>query len=70
MRTHRYIITILGGLGDTFREVFGDFRIEPDGTSTVLVGDLDQAALYGVLSRIQSFGLELVGLSRLADGTS
>jgi len=69
VRTYRYMITILGGLGDTFREAFGDFRIEPNGTSTVLVGDLDQAALYGALSRIQSLGLELVGLSRLADGT-
>ena len=64
MRTHRYMITILGGLGDTFREAFGDFRIEPNGTNTVLIGDLDQAALYGALSRIQSLGLELAGLSR------
>ena len=70
MRTHRYMITILGGLGDTFREAFGDFRIEPNGTTTVLIGDLDQAAPYGALSRIQSLGLELVGLSRLADRTS
>ena len=41
MRTHRYMITILGGLGNTFCEAFGDFRIEPNGTSTVLIGDLD-----------------------------
>ena len=68
MRTHRYMITILGGLGGTFCEAFGDFRIEPTGTDTVLIGDLDQAALYGALGRIQSLGLELVGLSRLADG--
>ena len=41
MRTHRHMITILGGLGNTFCEAFGDFRIEPNGTSTVLIGDLD-----------------------------
>jgi hypothetical protein len=67
---HRYTITILGGLGKTFREAFGDFRIEPNGPNTVLIGDLDQPGLYGALNRIQSLGLELVGLSRLADGTS
>lgn len=70
MRTHCYQIIILGGLGETYREAFGDFRIEPNGTNTVLTGDLDQAGLYGALNRIQSLGLELVGLSRLADGTS
>lgn len=70
MRTHRYKIIILGGLGETYREAFRDFHIEPNGTNTVLTGDLDQSGLYGALNRIQSLGLELVGLSRLADGTS
>ena len=32
-----------------------------------LTGELDQAALYGVLNRILAFGLELVALSRLGD---
>ena len=70
MRTHRYKITIVGGLGETYREAFGDFHIEPNGTNTVLIADLDQSGLYGALNQIQSLGLELVGLSRLADGTS
>jgi len=70
VRTHRYKIIILGGLGETYREAFRDFHIEPNGTNTVLIGDLDQSGLYGALNRIQSLGLELVGLSRLADGTS
>jgi hypothetical protein len=69
LRTYRYQITILGDLGETYREAFADFRIEPNGANTVLTGDLDQAALYGALNRIQSLGLELVSLSRLADGT-
>ena len=69
MRTHRYKIIILGGLGETYREAFRDFHIEPNGTNTELIGDLDQSGLYGALNRIQSLGLELVGLSRLADGT-
>jgi hypothetical protein len=49
----------------TCREAFDGFQIEPNGTDTVLVGDMDQPALYGVLNRIQSLGLELVELSRL-----
>ena len=67
MRTHRYQITISGGLGATAREAFADFRIKPNGINTALVGDLDQAALYGALNRILSLGLELVALTRLND---
>jgi hypothetical protein len=35
----------------------------------VRVADLDQAALYGALNRMLTFGLELVELSRLNDRT-
>lgn len=70
MRTHRYVITISGGLDEMGREAFGDFRIRPEATTTVLTGDLDQAALHGALNRIQSLGIELVDLSRLADAGS
>ena len=57
MRPHRYRITIAGGLSEIGREAFADFRIEPNGVNTMLVGDLDQAALYGALTRILSLGL-------------
>jgi hypothetical protein len=70
VRTHRYEITISGDLGEMGREVFGDFQIERNGTNTMLTGELDQSGLYGALNRIQALGLELVELSRLADGTS
>ena len=65
MRTHRYQITIVGGLGELGREAFADFKIEYADGKTLLAGDLDQAALYSVLSRILALGLELVALSRL-----
>ena len=65
MPTHRYRITVSGALGSVGREVFGDLRVDGDGTTTVLTGDLDEAALYGVLDRILVLGLELVELSRL-----
>lgn len=67
MRTHRYRITISGALGEIGCEAFGDFRIEAKGTDTALVGDLDQAALYGALNRILMFGFELLELTRLPD---
>ena len=70
MRAHRYRITISGGLAETYREVFGDFHIEPNGSNTTLTGDVDQSGLHGVLNRIQALGLELVELIRLADHTS
>jgi hypothetical protein len=70
MRPHRYRITIAGRLGKLAREVFGDLSIEYDGSNTWLTGELDQAALYGVLNRIPAFGLELVALSRLGDELS
>jgi len=65
VRTHRYQITIVGGLGELGREAFADFKIEYADGNTLLAGDLDQAALYNVLSRILALGLELVALRRL-----
>ena len=70
MRTHRYRITIAGGLGEIGREAFADFAIETNNANTVLTGALDQAALYGALNRILALGMELVELSRLNDRTS
>jgi hypothetical protein len=67
MRRHRYRIVVSGRLGRTIREVFEDLCLEFDGTNTGLTGELDQAALYGVLNRIPEFGLELLALSRLDD---
>jgi hypothetical protein len=65
MGPHRYRIIVSGRLGSLTSEVFEDLCIEYDGANTGLTGELDQAALYGVLNRIPAFGLELVGLSRL-----
>jgi len=64
---YRYRIIVSGRLGTITREVFDDLYVDYDGANTGLTGDLDQAALYGVLNRIPAFGLELVALSRLGD---
>ena len=65
MLDHRYRIVVSGGLGDIARQAFEGLKIEPDGENTALMGDLDQAALYGALNRISSLGLELVEVVRL-----
>ena len=69
MGPHHYRIIVSGTLGETTRAVFEDLYVEPVGANTGLTGELDQAGLYGVLDRIQAFGLELVAVSRL-DGES
>jgi hypothetical protein len=66
VHTHRYQITIGGGLGRIARQAFEEFTIESHGRHTSLIADLDQASLHGVLIRIQSLGLELIELSRMS----
>ena len=65
MRTYRYRITIGGSLGTVFCAAFEDFTIEVSGARTWLIADLDQAALFGALNRIQSVGLELIEVIRI-----
>jgi hypothetical protein len=67
VRPHHYRIIVSGSLGKLTREVFEDLCVEYDGANTSLTGELDQAALYGVLNRILALGLELVALNRLDD---
>jgi hypothetical protein len=65
VRRHRYRLVVAGGLGEPARQAFEDFEIGRDGENTTLTADLDQAALYGALNRINSLGLELVEVVRL-----
>jgi hypothetical protein len=61
---HRYRLVVAGGLGEISREAFEGFKIEVNGGNTALYAELDQAALFGALSRILALGLELVEVSR------
>jgi hypothetical protein len=65
VHTYRCQITVRGDLGRAARQAFEDFEIEFDGGRTSLTAELDQAALFSALNRIQSLGLELVGLKRI-----
>ena len=65
MHAHRYRITIEGVLGSVGSQAFEGFNVVSNGGRTSLIAYLDQAALYGVLIRIQSLGLELMELARI-----
>ena len=66
-RPVRYQIHIRGRLGRTIRAAFPGLRAESQGQDTLLTGVLaDQAALHGVLTRIEALGLELVEVRRLS----
>jgi hypothetical protein len=63
-----YEIRIKGRLSDSLLAVFEGLNATVEPVETVLHGPVqDQAALYGLLDRIQSLGLELVEIRRLPD---
>ena len=61
-----YEFRVRGHLGGTVLPAFADFQAETDGEDTLLKGAVhDQAALYGVLARIEVLGLELLEVRRV-----
>jgi hypothetical protein len=61
----RYEIHVKGRLSETVLAAFEDLSVNVP-VETVLTGQFtDQAALFGVLARIEGLGLELVGVRRL-----
>jgi hypothetical protein len=67
---HRYEIRLRGRVTPTIASEFAQLELTATTApvDTMLEGALDDAAaLHGVLRRIESFGLELVEVRRLAD---
>lgn len=65
MKPVQYEITVRGRLSDTLVAAFDGLTANSSTADTVLRGDIaDQAALYGVLARIESLGLELLDVRR------
>ena len=61
-----YEIRVKGRLSDSLVAAFEGMRASVEPVETVLHGPVqDQAALYGLLDRIQALGLELVEVRRL-----
>ena len=67
MKTTRYEITVRGRLSDTLVDALGDLTASFSPARTVLRGEIaDQAALSGVLERIDSLGLDLLDIRATA----
>jgi hypothetical protein len=61
MHTRHYEITVRGRLSATLLGAFDGLTASPAAAGTVIRGEIpDQAALFGVLERIDSLGLELL----------
>jgi hypothetical protein len=59
----RYRIVLRGRLSERFASAFEGMAVESGPNQTVLVGDVrDEAQLYGLLDRLQEFGIELVAV--------
>jgi hypothetical protein len=60
-RRQAYEIRVRGHLGPRMLRAFEALSAQPEGEDTLLRGVLsDQAALYGVIARLETLGLELV----------
>jgi len=58
-----YVITVRGVAGPSVQTVFDDVEVSVAGDTTVLRrAGTDQAALHGLLNRIQDLGLEVIDL--------
>ena len=64
----RYAIRIHGHLGAMVLSAFPTMDARQQGADTVLTGRLDHSALYGVLSDIESLGLELLEVRQETPG--
>jgi monoterpene epsilon-lactone hydrolase len=61
----QYEIRVSGRLGESTLLAFPAFRVEAEGSDTVLTGILpDQSALYGVLAQMEALGLQLIEVRR------
>jgi hypothetical protein len=65
-RRQNYEIRVRGHLGVKMLRAFPALAAQPWGEDTLLRGCLeDQAAVYGVIARLEALGLDLLELRRL-----
>jgi hypothetical protein len=63
-----YQVRVRGRLSATLLGAFPELDAQVRGSETVLAGQLpDQAALFGVLDRVEALGLELLEVVRRGD---
>ena len=64
----QYVIVVRGVAGPTVRAAFADLQMATVGDDTVLREILpEQAALHGVLQRLQNLGIEVTEVRRERD---
>ena len=70
-RQHVYEIRVRGHLGTKMLRAFPALDAQTQGGDTLLTGRLpDQAAVYGVIAKLEALGLELLELRSSAAGPS
>lgn len=63
----RYQIRIQGTIDSTWSDWFGGFTIMPQNGETALEGEVThQAALHGILAKINELGLPIISVTRLS----
>lgn len=63
-----YQIHIKGNLDPKWSDWFGGFTLTCQEDETVLIGRVpDQAALHGILTKINDLGLALISVNQLSD---
>jgi hypothetical protein len=61
-------LELRGEPGPMLWAAFPEFELRPDDGMTLLRGEfIDQAALHGLIERVNSLGLELVSLNLVVD---
>lgn len=65
-----YMVRVRGHLGVTMRRAFPTLQARTDGHDTLLQGIADQAALHGVLARVEALRLELLEVRRLPENNT
>ncbi len=67
----RYEIRVAGVLDSRWSAWFDDLHLTSQGEETVIFGPVaDQAALYGLLTKVRDLGLRLISVRRLDTGRS
>ena len=61
-----YEIRVLGSLPEEDLQDMGAVPLDPDHVNTMLYGIPDEAALFGLLARLRSLGIEVVEVRRVA----
>jgi hypothetical protein len=64
-----YEIRVAHRLDEEMATVFEGLELTPDGEITVISGEMDQAALHGMLERVRMLRLELVEARRVPGTT-